>query len=38
MAAHTLANEATCNKVEHIWLKDFPLSILFIVTREQHCP
>jgi hypothetical protein len=35
MAAHTLAKEATRNKVEQIWLEDFLLSILSIVTREQ---
>jgi len=38
MAAHTLAKEATRNKVEQIWLEDFLLSILSIVTREQYCP
>jgi len=38
MVAHTLVKEATCNKVEQIWLKDFPLSILSVVTKEQHCP
>jgi hypothetical protein len=38
MAVHTLANEATRNEVEQIWLEDFPLSILSIVTRKQHCP
>jgi hypothetical protein len=38
MAAQTLAKEATRYKVEQIWLEDFPLSILSIVTREQHCP
>jgi hypothetical protein len=38
MAAHTLAKKATRNKVKQIWLKGFPLSILSIVTREQHCP
>jgi hypothetical protein len=37
MAAHTLAKEATHNKVEQIWLEDFLLSILSIVTREQYC-
>jgi len=34
MTAHTLANEATRNKFEQIWLEDFPLKILSIVTRE----
>lgn len=34
MTAHTLANEATRNKFEQIWLEDFPLNILSIVTRE----
>jgi hypothetical protein len=38
MAAHTLAKEATRNKVEQICLEDFLLSILSIVIREQHCP
>jgi hypothetical protein len=38
MAVHTLAKEATRNKVEQIWLEDFPLSILSIITREQYCP
>jgi hypothetical protein len=38
MAVYNLAKEATRNKVEQIWLKDFLLSILSIVTREQHCP
>lgn len=35
--AHTLAKEATRNKIEHNWIGEYPLSILNIVTREQHC-
>jgi hypothetical protein len=34
MATLTLAKEATRNKVEHIWLEDFPLNILSIVASE----
>jgi hypothetical protein len=37
-AAHTLAKEATRQKIEMNWIEDFPMSIKSIVTREQHGP
>jgi ribonuclease HI len=37
-AAHILAKKATRSKIERNWIEECPLSILNIVTREQHCP
>jgi hypothetical protein len=37
-AAHTLAKEAACNKLDLCWLEDIPKSISSIVFRESVCP